>query len=239
LEALHFGRSLKKPARNFKKRLDAFDELRDTQVELQLLKPMWPRFPEARPFKSLLKCCEEKLSSKLARKVQADKYARLNRRLKEIEKALRRAGKGNSPHKNSNGFVPAILQEAFQRLAALRRQVRREDAATIHRLRVCFKRYRYMNELLQPLLPGVTDARLARMKEYQAAAGDIQDLEVLLERLTCALRDGELKRAEIENLRIELLRRKRHAIDTYLDRVDDLFDFRTKASDNNSKTQMT
>jgi CHAD domain-containing protein len=228
LEALRFADSLKKLARNFKNRLDAFDELRDTQVQLQLLRPMWREFPEARRLKALLKRREEKLTSKLSHKLQAAKYARLTRRLKELERGLLRGGKADPSRKNSNGFVSGILQEAFLRLAVLRRQVRREDAATIHRLRVCFKRFRYMNELLQPLLPALTAQRLERMREYQADAGDIQDLEVLLARLARALRKQELKLAEIENLRIELLRRKRRSIDSFLERVDDLFDFRAK-----------
>jgi CHAD domain-containing protein len=236
LEALRFGDSLKKLAKNFKKRLDTFDELRDTQVQQRLLRPMWRDFPEARRLKSLLQRREERLASKLDRKLQAAKYARLTRRLKELEKGLLRAGKGDSARKTSDGIVSGILREAFLRLVDLRRQVRREDAATIHRLRVCFKRFRYMNELLQPLLPGLTAQRLERMKEYQAAAGDIQDLEVLLARLARALREQELKRAEIENLRIELLRRKRRAIDSFLTRVDDLFDFQTKGSESQLQT---
>src|SRR6185436_17907080 len=47
MRALHFQDSLKKTRRIFKKRLDTFDELRDTQVQLLLLKPLRRDFPEA------------------------------------------------------------------------------------------------------------------------------------------------------------------------------------------------
>src|SRR5215510_8859246 len=46
LDAVHFGDSLRKLAKNFKRRLDAFDDLRDTHVQRRLLQPLWRDFPE-------------------------------------------------------------------------------------------------------------------------------------------------------------------------------------------------
>ena len=53
LIALHFPGPLKKIRKVFKKRLDAFDELRDTHVQLLLLKPLCQEFPEARELEAL------------------------------------------------------------------------------------------------------------------------------------------------------------------------------------------
>src|SRR5882762_8215229 len=61
LRALHFEYSLRKTRKIFKERLDAFDELRDTHVQLQLLKPFWRDFPEAREFDLLLRRREQRL----------------------------------------------------------------------------------------------------------------------------------------------------------------------------------
>ena len=45
LDALRVGEGLKKTRKIFKQRLDAFDRLRDTHVQLSLLKPLWRDFP--------------------------------------------------------------------------------------------------------------------------------------------------------------------------------------------------
>ena len=49
-------------------------------------------------------------------------------------------------------LAAAALRDTFRRVLALRRNVRSSEPATIHHLRVCFKRFRYVSELLRPLL---------------------------------------------------------------------------------------
>ena len=69
LEALRFEESLKKLRKTFKKRLDAFDDLRDTHVQLVLLRPLWPNFPEARELKKHLCKCEKRLVCELSQEI--------------------------------------------------------------------------------------------------------------------------------------------------------------------------
>jgi CHAD domain-containing protein len=224
IASLGLDGAVKKLARNFKKRLDVFDGLRDTQVQLRHLKPLWRGFPEAHRLKTILQRREARLVSRLASEIKATKDTRLNRRLKEVEKCLRSCADGKS-RKLAAQLAAAALRETFQRVLALRRQVRASEPATIHRLRVSFKRFRYVSELLRPLLPGLTAAQIDRMKEYQAAAGEIQDLEVLLARLAQVVADRKLSPAAVRNLRSELLRQKREAIDSFMARIDDLLEF--------------
>jgi hypothetical protein len=82
LEDLRPGEPLKKLRKTFKKRLDAFDDLRDTHVQLVLLKPLWCDFPEARELKKRLCKCEKRLVSELSREIQTTKSGKLNRHLK-------------------------------------------------------------------------------------------------------------------------------------------------------------
>src|SRR6185437_10900764 len=89
LEALHFGESLAKLRKTFKKRLDAFDDLRDTHVQRELLKPMWEKFPEAKDFKKHLRKCEKRLECKMSSDIKKAKFGKLNRCLKHLEKCLR------------------------------------------------------------------------------------------------------------------------------------------------------
>jgi CHAD domain-containing protein len=220
LGALGFAALAARSARSFKKRLDTFDDLRDTQVQLQLLQPLWTEFPEAHGLKSFLKRREEKLISKLARRIQSTKHARLNRRLKELEKCVGRSSRVSAR------ATAAALQAMFRRVAALRRQVSPVEAATIHRVRVAFKRFRYVSELLRSLHPEFTSKRLARMKEYQAAAGDIQDMEVLLARLAQVVEDRKVNPASLRHLRNALRERRRRTIGAFMARIDELFEFK-------------
>jgi CHAD domain-containing protein len=225
IEALRFEDSLKKLRKAFKKRLDAFDDLRDTHVQLVLLKPLWPDFPEARPLKKHLCKCEKRLVPDLSREIQTTKSGKLNRGLKEIEKSLRQCA-DHPPTGRSRALAQRLLGDAFRRVVILRRQIKRNNPATIHHMRVAFKRFRYTAELLQPFLSQFTPQCLERMKDFQAAAGHIQDAAVLLARLAKDVKNGELKEACVKKLRGELLRLERRAIDSFMERIDELMAFK-------------
>jgi CHAD domain-containing protein len=224
LEALHFEESLAKSRKTFKKRLDAFDDLRDTHVQRVLLKPLWPKFPEARDFNKHLCKCEKQLECEVSRKVKNIKSGGLNRKLKEIEKSLRKCAE-NPPTGGGVSQSQLLLGAAFRRVLVLRRQIRRNQPATIHRMRVAFKRFRYTAELLQPFVPGFTEKRLERMKNFQGTAGDIQDVAVLLARIEDETRKGDIAAECVKNLRGELMRVERAAINTLMERIDELKDF--------------
>lgn len=225
LESLHLEGSLKKLRKEFKKRLDDFDELRDTQVQLRLLRPLWDQFPEAQNLRTILRAGEQELISRLGRRIKDTKNARLSRRLKEIERRLEQSA--GAAARDASGAVAAdAARMVFARVASLRRRARRNAPSTLHRMRVAFKRYRYLNELLQPFLPQLTDDRLERMRLYQGAAGEIQDLEVLLDRLAALAGERRLRVSEIKNLRRELQLRRRLAVEAFLSGIDELNDFR-------------
>jgi CHAD domain-containing protein len=224
LEAFHFDESHAKLRKAFKKRLDAFDDLRDTHVQRVLLKPMWPKFPEARAFKKHLCKCEKRLECKMSNEIKACKSGKLNRKLKEIEKSLRQCAK-NPPTGGSVAQSQLLLGAAYRRVVNLRRQIQRNKPATIHCLRVAFKRFRYTAELLQPFLPQFTTKLLERMKDFQRAAGDIQDVAVLLARIEREIKNQDITAACVKNLRDELLRVEHRAINSLMERIGELKDF--------------
>lgn len=229
LEALRFPEPLKKLRKTFKKRLDAFDDLRDTHVQLVLLKRLWPDVPEARELKRRLRKCEKQLVSELSREIRTTRSGRLNRQLKDVEKALRRTR--NAPGSNrASSLAHTVLGSAFRKVLILRRQIRRNQPATIHRTRVAFKRFRYTAELLRPFLPQFTPQRLARMKDFQAAAGNIQDMAVLLARLKKFAKAGELPADAVQKLQTELLRQEHLAVDSFMSRIGELAKFEPEQS---------
>ena len=229
LEALHFEESLDKLRKTFKKRLDSFDDLRDTHVQRVLLKPLWKEFPEAREFKKHLRKCEKRLEQEMLREIKSSKCGELNRCLKDIEKCLRRYT-GNPATGDSAKQAHALLSGAFRRVIALRRQIRRSVPKTIHCMRVAFKRIRYTAELLQPFLADFTPERIERMKDFQDAAGNIQDVAVLLERIDKDIRHEAITAAGVKNLRRELVRHEHRTIDTLMERIYELGDFEPKDS---------
>lgn len=227
LDALGVREALKKTRRIFKRRLDAFDELRDTHVQLSLLKPLRRDFPEAREFDLLLLRREQELIAQLRQDIKATRQARLERRLKSLEKQLGKSAEAKA-RKAGRLLAAAALSETFARVVSLRRRVRGNDTKTIHQMRVGFKRFRYMSELLQTLLPRLTRRHLRRMQEYQSTMGDIQDMEVLLAGLKKAIAEKGLLAAPMRNLRDELVRRRRHLINVFMNAIDGLFEFDPK-----------
>jgi len=224
LRALHAAGPLKKIRKVFKQRLDSFDELRDTHVQLQLLKPLWREFPEARGLALWLRRREKRLIADLRHAIKATKQLRVEKRLKDMEKLLRKSGRAEGPPMGK-AQAAAALQAAFAGVVELHKRVRRSNTETIHRMRVAFKRFRYMSELLQPLFPRVTAKRLRQMQAYQALMGDIQDIEVLLAGLAQAVAKRHLAAVDAGGLRSELQRRRRDLIDTFMAAVDKLFEF--------------
>ncbi len=229
LEALCFAASPAKVRKTFKKRLDAFDDLRDTHVQRKLLKPMWTKFPEACDFEKHLRKCEKRLECEMSRKIRSAKQGRLNRCLKTLEKSLRQCASQTPTGAGATQSL-LLLGGAFRRVLIFRRKIRRSQPATIHKMRVAFKRFRYTAELLQPFLPDYTPQRLRRMKDFQDAAGNIQDVSVLLERMDKDVQHKEIKTACVKNLRKELVRCEQRAIDALMKRIDELKDFEPKGS---------
>ncbi|PYJ02859.1 MAG: hypothetical protein DME25_14800 [Verrucomicrobia bacterium] len=224
LRALEAGASLKKIRKLFKQRLDSFDQLRDTHVQLLLLKPLWRDFPEARSFDLWLRRREKRLTGDLRHRIKTTKQLRVEQCLKEVQKQLRKSARAEkSPLGKAR--AAAALSHAFARVLKLRQRVRWSNAETIHRMRVAFKRFRFMSELLRPLFPGLTTGRLRQMQAYQRLMGKVQDMEVLLAGLRQAVAKAHLPADAARGLHKELMRRRRGLIGTFRASVDKLFEF--------------
>ena len=225
--ALDLLGSPKKPRRALKKRFDAFDELRDAQVELTLIAPWLKRFPEAAEFKKFLECHEGELISELKCEIRALGSKRVERMIKALEDEVATArGK-------SCASVEVILQkameDAFHRVLALRERIRRRDTETIHCTRIAFKSFRYLCELVQPLVPELTKRRLRQMHEWQTRMGDIQDAEVLLSQIERAVKRGKVRLVSVKRLHAALAKHLVVLINKFVSTADDLERFRPKS----------
>ena len=218
------ARHLEKAQRALKRHLDALDDVRDTQVQLLTVGKMLRVFPAARPFHAFLVKREKRFireTRKRIKQIQPRQLAKLIAACRDDVKAHLK----DHPPQRVTGVLLRSVDHAFARTRQKRMLIRPEDARTIHRTRVAFKKFRYMVGALAGFLSGVSDTHLAAMHHYQTMMGEIQDAEVLLRTLDKFLRKQEIKPEAARRFREELLRRRQWLIRVYLGAADQLLEF--------------
>ena len=124
--------------------------------------------------------------------------------------------------------IERVLRFDYARVARYLRMLRADRPATIHRLRIAFKQYRYLCELLQPLSAHVQVPDPGTMPQFQARMGAVQDCEVMLTALVEAEATGALGPAETASLRRRFENQRSRAIKSFLDKADKLRKFRAQ-----------
>ncbi len=214
---------LKKPRRALKKNLDAFDHLRDTQMQLRAVAPLRRTYSAAREFHAWLRLREVRFTDEARQAVKRIKTRTVEKKLTALVGELHRQRK-SLPPRCAFTMAQDAVGHAFARVNRLFRRVDATAPKTIHRTRIAFKRFRYMVDALSPLLPAVTDAHRAAMHDYQSMMGDIQDLKVLLATWDefVAPMDPGLAR---QRLRAAFVRRHERLIRRYVNSANNLKSF--------------
>lgn len=171
-------RRLNKIVKTFKDQLDELDDLRDTQVILEEISEALDELPQLRGFQKQETEYEEELLKKLRKKLNEFETDTLERRMDKVREAL-----DNGSYDGLQAFILRAVDDAYQRVHERYDQVDLQNAATIHRVRVAFKTFRYMVELIHPLLEGYPQECLQQMHDYQSRMGEVQDAEVFLRTL--------------------------------------------------------
>jgi CHAD domain-containing protein len=208
LRRLAPGPRLQKLRREFKVQLDGFDELRDTQVMLSEISERLNELPALRPFQEHLARRERKLL-KAARKFIDNQDAPSTARCVKKARAQFAAAQ-DQPPADPLLIVDEVFAAAWQRFQS----IDPGSAATIHRVRVAFKKFRYMVELVGPLTPGLPEQLSDEMHTYQTLMGEIQDAEVFLH----SLDDFAEDHPELDLLTVREFYQRRHAetLDSYI-----------------------
>jgi CHAD domain-containing protein len=226
LGSIHPEGKLRKARRRLKRQLDMFGPLRDVQVQLLSIEKMLPSFPELRGFYNFLLTRERLLAERLAAEVKAVKIGKVEWAIRAAINQL--AVLLDSPEMQQQKLAEALqaVDIAFNRVVERRHAVDPSDSASIHRMRVAFKKFRYMVESLAPMLDRVSSRQLKAMNAFQGSMGDIQDAEVLLARATVFARKrrsaGEASMARALD---ELCRRRTALIETFLGSADTVYTF--------------
>lgn len=162
--------ALRKARRDIKSHLDAFDSLRDTQVMLLETSKRLAELPAIELFHRHL----QKQEKRLLRQAQKDIANIKDTYVKALRGALKAVVR-------SEEDIFAHVDEAYQTVLHRLALIDPSNTATIHRVRIAFKRFRYSVEVVRPLLPTMPDETLERLHDYQTLMGEIQDMEVMLQ----------------------------------------------------------
>lgn len=191
------GRSrVEKARRILKRHMDAFDPLRDTQVQLLVLAEHGRRFPETKSLQRMLTKREARCLERAARRMKRVKLDSLQKVLRRLDRQLKQMRKSAARRTRRRSAVLKSLRDVYTRTVELQRAMDPGAASTIHRTRLAFKKFRYMMEAIQPLFPEISPGRLTAMQAFQSMMGEVQDTEIFLARLDKYTR-GQEKRAKM------------------------------------------
>lgn len=187
---------LQKMRRVLKDQLDNLDALRDVQVLLADISEAIHEIPELQSFQAYLQRREKKLLRAAQKEIGLLKIESLSRRIEKLSQII-------EPFKETDlgASLFSAIDEAYAIVIHRYELIDPSQPATIHRLRIAFKKFRYMIEAIYPILQNPAQDYLKKLQEYQATMGDIQDMEVAFheladfEELAPASYDPELARA--------------------------------------------
>jgi CHAD domain-containing protein len=178
LRMLNLGPNLQNLRCVLKYQMDGFDNLRDIQVVLAEISGTVQEIPSLLPFRKYLQKSEKRLLRSVKKKFKQMKPGNTAKRIVKRSELLEARIIENIP-----GRILQAVDEAF---LITRQRLGRVDPSnpdTIHSVRLGFKKFRYLVEMIHPILENFPQENLELMKNYQGAMGAIQDLEILLRTL--------------------------------------------------------
>ena len=169
---------IQKMRRVLKDQLDNLDDLRDVQVLLADISETIHEIPALLPFQGYLQHKEKKLLRAAHKEIKWLKIESLSKRAYKLSQIIEVS---TQPDLKASLF--SAVDEAYAIVTQRYALIDPAQPSTIHRLRIAFKKFRYMIEVIYPVLQNPAPDYLKRLQGYQAAMGDIQDMEVALHEL--------------------------------------------------------
>jgi CHAD domain-containing protein len=204
--------------------MDELDDLRDTQVILAEISESVQHLPQLRGFQKQQRHLEAKLLKNLRKLIKKFQTKELTRRIRKTHESL----ETESPE----GFEVSVMRavDDAYRLDIQRLELVQQDRpATIHPVRIAFKSFRYVVEMIHSLLDGYPEALLKQMHDYQTRMGDVQDAEVFMQTLRDYAESASI--LDLETVRRYYEHRHAEAIAAYVEAMDELRSFWRAASD--------
>jgi CHAD domain-containing protein len=169
---------------------------------------------------------EQELLRTTGRSVRLFDAASMQAAITEAEDALLRIGMNPALSAATQAILLGALAGTFARVVKRRELLSGSDPATVHRMRVAFKKLRYSLEILAPLLSWLTPETRKRLNAFQTTMGKIQDIVVALEGLaTFEARRPVTGRMALIDVRQHLLRRRMELTEAFLVNADGVYGF--------------
>jgi CHAD domain-containing protein len=168
---------------------------------------------------------EKKLLRAARKEIKSLKTANLSKRIQKLNKTIE-----TLQPTDLDASLLSSVDEAYAVVNQRYALIDPNQPATIHRVRIAFKKFRYMIEAIYPILQNVPVDYLKRMHDYQATMGDIQDMEVALQELA---EFDETAPVDYDPEPVRAHYRERHALalSRYIQDKDKLFAFWRPAPD--------
>jgi CHAD domain-containing protein len=162
--------------REIKSHLDNLDALRDTQVMQLYLSKHLRKNEAAVPLETYLAMQETHLLRQLGYDIYRIFPGQMSEKINALCMSLEQSLTGTGVA----GQILSVVDESYAYV--LWRQVNIDPAnlATVHAMRIAFKKFRYMLEVAGPLVPPMPPSRPRVLHNYQGMMGDIQDVVVML-----------------------------------------------------------
>ncbi len=224
---------VKKLRRFIRKQLNELDDLRDTQVMVQEAQQRVASVPQLAPFSAYLQVRSGDLAGTAQKDLRKSQPSVLKPRIKKIRKVVKK-------HSDDSDLVERLLEavdKAHRKTRGRFDKLDANDPNTVHRVRIAFKEFRYMVEVVQPFLPGYPEDYPGKMHDYQDAMGKVHDTTVLLEALKEYKQDRQQRGTSqppefhAEPVKVYYRERLTDLIRSYFQRKDELFGFWRAAPD--------
>lgn len=168
---------IQKARKDLKVMIDELDELRDVEVLLVEISENLELLPELKGFQKSLKKREARLLRSASKHIKQNGLSELSRRIKKTRESLAEL------EEHGDGFQARLVEtvdNAYSLATQAHAQVDAAQPSTIHSLRIAFKKFRYMVEIVHPYVRNYPAKNFERMHNYQDMMGNVQDAEVFL-----------------------------------------------------------
>ena len=169
---------IQKMRRVLKDQLDDLDDLRNIQALLADISETIHEFPVLQPYQEYLQLKGKKLLRAARKEIKSLKIESLSKRIQKLNKTM-----ATFEQTDLEASLFSAVDEIYAIVNRRYAMVEPSQPVTIHRVRLAFKKFRYMIETLYPILQNVPADYLKRLHDYQVTMGDIQDMEVALQEL--------------------------------------------------------
>jgi phosphohistidine phosphatase len=195
-----------------KEQLSELSNLRDAHVEMVAIRAYLKQLPEIKQFYDRLRVRESDYLS-AARKIPSNtKFIENAINRAQVRLAARRATIAVSA---ASKIINDAVDRSFDNFNGKLEYATIADYSTIHSVRLAFKPFRYLLEMLQPLIP-IERKQLRSAQSLARMMGKIQDIEVLMKSLVeFKWKKDNARRAVIE-IWLDLERRKTDVAQRFL-----------------------